>query len=118
MAMIFYFFFEEIRKEIHIERISFEKKTIILFVVSKTIAGLGGLLQNWAIFLAPSLAMVAINNSLHGLQYAFLLLITIFLSIKYPKIIKEEITKKIIFQKSFSILLIMIGISILFLFNL
>ncbi len=117
MAMIFFILFEDIRREIFVNRVTFQKRTASFFLLSKVAAGAGGLLQNWAIFLAPSVATVAIINGLQGSQYAFLLIMTVFLSIKFPCIIKEEISKRIIFQKTLSIFLIMAGMALLAFFN-
>jgi len=70
------------------------------------------ILQNWAIFLAP-LVYVAIINALQGINYAFLLVFIIFLSLKFPQILKEEISKKILLQKIIAILLISAGLFLL-----
>ncbi len=113
MAILFFLFFKEIRQELFTKRESFNKKTISVFVGSKILSAGGGLLQNLAIFLAPSVAVVSIVNGLQGIQYGFLLAIVIFVSLKYPKIIKEKISKKVIIQKTFSIFLIIIGLFII-----
>ena len=68
--------------------------------------------QNWAIFLAP-LAFLAIINALQGVQYVFLLIFAVLLSLKFPQILKEEISREIIFQKVVAILLIGGGLVIL-----
>ena len=70
------------------------------------------ILQNWAIFLAP-LVYVAIINALQGINYAFLLVFIIFLSLKFPKILKEEVSREILFQKIIAILLIGGGLVLL-----
>ncbi len=113
MAIIFFIVFKGIRREIFVKRKTLRKNTIFIFIGSKILSGLGGLLQNYAVFLAPSLVIVAIVNGLQGTQYAFLLFFTVLISLKFPQIIKEEITKSIIIQKSISILLIIVGLLIL-----
>jgi drug/metabolite transporter (DMT)-like permease len=117
MSLLFFLFFKDIREELFVKKETLNKKAASIFFGSKIFSGIGGLLQSYSIFLAPSLAVVAIINGLQGIQYAFLLVIVIFLSLKYPKIIKEEISKKIIIQKSFSILLILIGLFIISFIN-
>ncbi len=113
-AIIFLLFMPEIKEEIFKRRVSFKKKTIGLFL-SNQVAGTGAfILQNWAIALVP-LAYVAIINALQGFQYAFLFIFTVFLSLKFPKILKEEISKKIIFQKIVAIFLIGTGLAVLIL---
>lgn len=71
--------------------------------------GLGALafvLQNYAI----SFGSVAIINALQGVQYAFLLLFAWLLTLFYPKIIKEDISKKILWKKIGAIVLISLGL--------
>jgi hypothetical protein len=111
-AVIFFLFAPEIKREIFRKKISFKKKTAVIFLSSQ-IAGAGaGILQNWAIALAP-LVYVALISALQGVQYVFLFILTVFLSLKFPRILKEEISGKIIFQKIFAILSICIGLAIL-----
>lgn len=112
MAIFFFLLFKEIREEIFKKKVSFKKKTIGVFLSNQAMGAGASILQNWAIFLAP-LAYVAIINALQGINYAFLLVFIIFLSLKFPQILKEEISKKILFQKIIAILLIGAGLSIL-----
>lgn len=112
MAMVFFVLFPDIKAEIFGKKTNFEKKTAIIFITNQ-IAGAGaGLLQNWAIALAP-LIYLAFINALQGVQYGFLLIIGIFLSIKFPKILKEGAGRKVLIQKVFAILLIGLGLAIL-----
>lgn len=112
MAVCFFIFFPEIKKEIFKKGEKFPKKTTAIFVTNQAAGAGANILQNWAIALAP-LAYVAIINALQGVQYAFLLIFTIFLSLKLPQILKEEISKKILLQKISAILLIGGGLAIL-----
>lgn len=112
MALIFFIFIPEVKKEIFQKREYFSKKTTVIFL-SNQVAGAGSnILQNWAIFLAP-LAYIPIINSLAGVQYVFLLAFAVLFSVKFPKILKEEISKEIIFQKIIAILLIGTGLVLL-----
>ncbi len=77
-----------------------------LYYGARVSGGLGGFLQNYAI----SLGSVTIVNALQGTQYAFLLLVTIFLSKYYPKILKERVTGAIVFQKIMAMILITAGL--------
>jgi len=112
MALCFFYFMPEIKEEIFKRKSTFKKKTIGIFLLNQAAGGGAAILQNWAIALAP-LAYVAIINALQGIQYAFLLILTIFLSLKFPQILEEEISKKILIQKIFAILLIGIGLILL-----
>ncbi len=80
-----------------------------LYLGARITGGVGGFLQNYAI----SLGSVMIVNAMQGTQYALLLVGTIFLSKKYPKILSEKITKSILAQKIFAIILISLGLIIL-----
>jgi drug/metabolite transporter (DMT)-like permease len=116
MAVCFLFIFPEIRKELFSVRKSLlpggSKKTSAIFV-SNQLAGAGSaILQNWAIFLAP-LALVPVIHALSGTQYVFLFIFSIFLSLKFPKILKEEVSRDVILQKIVAIILIGGGLVLL-----
>ncbi|MGB3988568.1 MAG: EamA family transporter [Minisyncoccales bacterium] len=113
LSLFFLSFSKEIRKNIFSEKTIFNSSTALLFFSSKGLSAIGGLFQNLAIFLAPTVSTVAIINGLQGVQYAFLLIITVLISIKLPKILKEEISKEAIVMKSLAIFLIFFGMVIL-----
>jgi len=112
MALCFFIFTREVREEVFQKRISFKKKTMGIFIANQAAGGGASILQNWAISLAP-LAYVAVINALQGIQYAFLLIFTTLISLKFPQLLKEEISKEIIFQKISAILLIGAGLVML-----
>jgi drug/metabolite transporter (DMT)-like permease len=99
---------------------SFKKKSLLkrinpikkkepnkLFVIFNQFLGsIAFLLQNYAVYLGP----VAIINALQGVQYAFLLLLGIFLTIFFPKLLQEDISKKILIKKIISIILVGVGL--------
>lgn len=111
-VLAFFLFSSKLREELLKAKIGFQKKTMGIFLTNQAVGALANILQNWAIALAP-LAYVAIINALQGVQYAFLLIFTILLSIKSPHILKEEISPKIILQKIIAILLIGGGLILL-----
>jgi drug/metabolite transporter (DMT)-like permease len=86
------------------EKVSSNNKMI--FYGARISGGLGGFLQNYAI----SLGSVSIVNALQGTQFVFILILTSFISIYYPKILEEKITRYIIIQKIIAILLISFGL--------
>lgn len=88
------------------------KKIAVVFFLNQGAGAGANILQNWAIALAP-LAYVAFINTLQGVQYAFLLILAIFFSLKLPKLFKEDIRREVIFQKIMAILLIGLGLAIL-----
>jgi drug/metabolite transporter (DMT)-like permease len=80
------------------------KKSFVLF--NQVLGSLAFILQNYAVYLGP----VALINALQGVQYAFLLLIGIFSTIFFPKILKEDISKKVLIKKVLAIILVAIGL--------
>jgi len=84
-------------------------KTGILAVANKGLSALGFVLLNYAIFLGS----VSLVNALQGVQYVFLLVIGIFLSKKFPQIIREQISEGAIIQKVVAIVLISFGLAVL-----
>jgi len=123
MALCFFIFFPEIKKEILKEftphriysgagREGFSKKTAAIFLANQAAGGGAAILQNFAIFLAP-LVYIPLIHALNGTQYIFLLILAILISTKFPQILREEISKEIILQKIIAILLIGIGLSLL-----
>jgi drug/metabolite transporter (DMT)-like permease len=77
-----------------------------LYYGARISGSVGGFLQNYAI----SLGSVTIVNAMQGTQYALLLILTIFLSRRFPEILKEQINRLILAQKIFAILLISVGL--------
>ncbi len=112
LVALFFIFFKEVRREIFARKFTFNKKTGIFFVLNQGIGTGAFILQNWAIALT-GLVYLSVINALQGVQYVFLFIFTIFLSLKFPKILKEEISKKVIFQKILAIILIGAGLVIL-----
>ncbi len=80
-----------------------------VYLGARLSGGLSGLMQNFAI----KIGSVTLVNALQGTQYAFLLIMTSVLSLKYPKILKEHISEQTITQKVISIVLISLGLIIL-----
>jgi hypothetical protein len=119
LASIFCFIiFKEIRQEIFKAKAAGGRekkksiKTTAFFLTNQSVGAIANILQNWAMSLAP-LAMVAFVNALQGTQYVFILIFSIILSVKFPKILKEALSKGIVLQKVCAILLIGAGLAIL-----
>jgi len=83
-----------------------------LFLLGQIFGGLGAILLYYAIFLAKP-GQVPLINALEGTRYVFLLSFVFLLAKKFPQILKEEISKKILFQKIIAILLIGGGLVLL-----
>lgn len=111
VALIF-LFSREARNALFKQRVSFQKKTAAVFLSNQAAGAGASILQNWAIALAP-LGCVAFINALQGIQYVFLFVFAVLLSLKFPQLLKEEISKRVISQKVVAILLIGAGLALL-----
>lgn len=109
-GVIIIFLIPQYRKKIIEYREHTKKpKSLGLFLAVRLLAALAFIMLNWAI----SLGSVAMINALQGTQYVFLFLLVLFLSARYPKVLKEEWGRGVILQKSIGIVLVMLGLYIL-----
>lgn len=100
------------RKEIFSKRVILDRKTQLVFAGTQACGAAANFLQGFAISLAP-VAFLATINSLRGIQYVFLFIMTLLVSVFLPQVLQEKITKKVVLQKLISIMLITIGLLIL-----
>jgi drug/metabolite transporter (DMT)-like permease len=84
-------------------------KHVALYYSSRASGTIGGFLQNYAV----SLGSVTIVNALQGVEFVVLLLLTSFLSIYYPRVLKEKVSFSAIFLKLNAIALITVGLVLL-----
>ncbi|MFH1820743.1 MAG: hypothetical protein ABH805_02420 [Candidatus Nealsonbacteria bacterium] len=89
-----------------------QKNTAIVFFSGQAAGASAGILQHWAIDLV-SLSHVAFINALQGVQYVFLLVLAVVLSLKFPKLLKEEVSRETLLQKIVAVALIGGGLLIL-----
>ncbi|MCK5333531.1 MAG: hypothetical protein KAJ24_03385, partial [Candidatus Aenigmarchaeota archaeon] len=82
------------------------KKTIAIITTSELLGTAGSV----SITAATAIGYVTLVNAIGSLQPFFLLILTVLLSTFFPKIIKEETSKKIVLQKLFAIALIFSGV--------
>ncbi len=80
-----------------------------LMVGSKAAAGFGSLFISLAVFEGQ----VSLVNALQGSQYAFLFLITVLLTRKFPDILREKLSRAIILQKITAIAFICFGLALI-----
>jgi len=66
------------------------------------------------LLLAVSLAPVSLVNAIGGIQPLYIILIAVFLSIVFPKVIKEDLGKGTLLRKVISIAMICIGVYLLY----
>jgi drug/metabolite transporter (DMT)-like permease len=88
---------------------SSKPKNLILFFLIRGMAAFAFILLNRAV----SMGNVAITNALQGSQYIFLFFMVLFLSTRYPKVLKEELSGEVLFQKIIGALLVGIGLYML-----
>ncbi|MCK5415862.1 EamA family transporter [Candidatus Parcubacteria bacterium] len=84
-------------------------KSFGFFLAVRIFAAIAFIMLNWAI----SLGNVALINSLQGMQYLFLIMMVVFLSFRFPKIINEELGGGILLQKVIGVTLITTGLYML-----
>ncbi len=84
-------------------------KNLSFFLGVRILAAAAFIMLNWAV----SLGNVAMINALQGTQYVFLFLLILFLSAKYPKIIKEEMGGGVLLQKIIGVMLVSTGLYML-----
>lgn len=75
-------------------------------VLNKLFGAFGALFVYFALSRGPA----TLVNALQGLQYAFLFIIALFLSLFFPKIIKESFDKKEILQKIMGMIFVSLGL--------
>jgi hypothetical protein len=80
-----------------------------LLVFNKILAGTAFVFLNYAI----SLGSVVLVNAMQGMQYVFLLCLTVFFAKTRPHILEEEINWPLFGQKFLAVILIGIGLLIL-----
>lgn len=85
-----------------------EQKSLILLVIGQTCGALASVGINLAI--AISINATAIINAMQGLQYAFLFVAVFILTNFFPKIIKENMSPKVLIQKAVATGLIILGL--------
>lgn len=112
LLVLLFLFDKNLRAQIFEKKVALNKKTGFLFLFSQSAGGVANILQSFAISIVP-ISYLAIINSLRGIQYVFLFLITLFFSFFFPRILKENISKRAVIQKVVSVLLIVAGLAIL-----
>lgn len=109
LAVLSFLLIPSWRKEIFKNLKKLKKHGAKIFLANQIFAGAGFTLQNYAI----ALGSVAIVNALQGVQYALLIIFAALLTIFYPKLITENISRIVIIQKVIAIILIAAGLYLL-----
>jgi len=81
-----------------------------LFILGQVTGAISAIMVYYAISISSSLAIV---NATRGIEYVFLLIMTVLLSKKVPRILKENMSEEAITQKAIATILIIIGLIII-----
>lgn len=106
-ALIAYAFTK--RKEYLHEFSHVASKGFFAFVGVQIVGGLGFVLQNVAI----SMGSVSLVNAMQGVQYVFVIAFAAAMARKFPKLIQEKVSKKIIMVKLVGVVIIGVGLVLL-----
>jgi len=111
---LFFIFDKGFRKEAFNVENKMDKRTSIIFIITQILGGLANIFESLAVSLVP-LVYLGIMNAMKGMQYVFIFIFVILISLFIPKLLKEEISRKIIIQRIIAIILIIIGLLVIFL---
>ena len=108
LAVLILFLVPHNRQEIlrDLKKSKGKKQNTFIFLATQIGGAIGSVLQNYAV----ALGSVALVTSLQGLQYGLILVFTYFITIFYPKVMKEKRTPKIMAYKIAAIILITLGL--------
>lgn len=85
------------------------KTTLIMFVSGQLMAAFSGFLLTYGV----SLANPGIVNSLFGVQYLVILIVSLLLAKKHPHLLEENLSKSVIVQKIAGAVVLSIGLYLL-----
>lgn len=112
LAALLFLGSEKTRKEIFKKHQAFDKKTGSLFLFNQGLGFTAIVAQNLAIALA-GVSLLPVIHALQGLEYGFLFLLALVFSSRFPRLLKEEPTPRVVAKKVGGIVLISIGLAIL-----
>ena len=112
-ALGLFIFSKEIKAELFKHRMTFQKEVVAVFIANQVAGAGANILQNWAIALS-SLVFIPVINALQGTQYVFLLVLAVLFSLRFPRLLKEEISSRVLIQKVVATSLIVFGTALLF----
>lgn len=105
---LFFFFDKGFRTEIFKTDTRMDRKTATIFFITQILGGLANIFEAIAVFAVP-LVYLGIMNAMKGVQYVFIFIFAILISIFLPKLLKEDMSKNIIIRRIIAIVLIGIG---------
>lgn len=84
-------------------------KNLSFFLSVRLVAAGAFIMLNWAV----SLGNVAMINALQGVQFLFLIFLVLIFSVKFPRILKEELGRGVLMQKIIGVVLVSLGLWVL-----
>lgn len=84
-------------------------KNLSFFLSVRLLAAGAFIMLNWAV----SLGNVAMINALQGTQFLFLIFLVLIFSVKFPRILKEELGRGVLTQKIIGVVLVSLGLWVL-----
>lgn len=109
-------FFSDVRQSVFQQKIGLKKQVFVPFLFFQSVAGGGMILQSLSVSLAK-FSQVPLVNALEGSRYLFLFIFVWLLAKLRPRLLKEEMRGKILFQKIAAGTIIILGILFLSIFN-
>lgn len=97
------------RRQIFTVRKSAEKKNVFMFALEKALGFSGSFINKFAF----TLQTVTLVTALEGVKQFFVLILAVFLSFRYPQVLKEELKGVVLWQKILAAFLVSIGIFLL-----
>ena len=111
-AAITFLFSRDVRQAVFGKPVTRDKgKPNLLFFTGQVMGGAAFMLQSFAVSLAPQ-AKVPVINAMAGIQYMFIFLFSIILSMYFPHAFREKIASAAIVKKTFAIAIIISGLAI------
>lgn len=101
-----FLFSKNLRSEIVKAARIFREKSGLLYLGAQGFGAAGFVFVNYAI----SLASVSLVNAMQGVQYAFLLIMAVIGTLKYPNLLKESMSKRGLVMKIIATVIIGIGL--------
>lgn len=108
-----FLFFPSARREIFASKVAknhFENRTSLLLVFGQVFGAISGFL----LIVGVSLASPALVNSMFSVQFVLLFVLAMALAKKYPKLLHEDLSRKVILLKVTGLLVIALGLLRLF----
>lgn len=113
VSLFFFVFSQTVQEEIFARKGSAlparkNLRATALFLFNQAAGASAEVLRQFAIFLAP-LIMIPFVSAMQGVQYIIILILATLLSVLFPRILKEQLSKKTIAQKVIAIVFIIAG---------